>query len=306
MVGSAIVEILLGKGIGKAGSILAKTKTGAEIIEKAKLVKSATVAKIAETLSDEAAAIASRKVKQRLATQLYAGIPADVLANMAIVAGNKLKNGAVKFTYFKKQMISEIGEKVEPYLEKLYREKMTELGLADKIDEVGIKATKSLQLQKVEHWEKTGKIKGDLKRLKSDLISSDNGARIGAEAEVQELERKIARGEVPEVRGTTPGTDQPEYEVKARTEPFIDLKNAQNFFNDRIKKANIQFISEKTKGQVIINLGKEIRVGDILITKEMTKDFVKNALSKGGRGTNITEVVVKSSDGTIIYKGLGN
>jgi len=47
-----VVEILLGKGIGKAGSILAKTKTGAELLEKAKLVKTATAAKVADTFGD--------------------------------------------------------------------------------------------------------------------------------------------------------------------------------------------------------------------------------------------------------------
>ncbi len=142
LVGSAIVEILLGKGIGKAGSILAKTKTGAELLEKAKTVKLATTAKVAETFSDEAAALASQRAKQRLATQLYSGIPADVLANMAVVAGNKVKNGAVKFAEFSTQMVDDFGEKVKPYLEKMYREKMTELGLTDKIDEIGIENLK--------------------------------------------------------------------------------------------------------------------------------------------------------------------
>ncbi len=225
---------------------------------------------------------------------------------MAIVAGNKLKNGAVKFADFSKQMKAEFGKQIEPYLEKLYRGKMTELGLTDKIDEIGIQASKSLQLQKVENWEKTGKISGDLERLKNDLKSERSGTRIGAEAEVQELERKIAHGEVPEVRGAKPGTDQPEYEVKARTEPFSNINNAQNWFNDRIKKANTQFVKQKSRGQVVINLGKELKVGDTLITEEMARDFVKNSLAKGGRGTNITEVVIKSSEGNTIYRGLGN
>lgn len=39
-------------------------------------------------------------------------------------------------------MINEVGEKVKPHLEKLYRDQMAKLGLADKIDEVGIKASK--------------------------------------------------------------------------------------------------------------------------------------------------------------------
>ena len=122
LVGAAIVEILLGKGIGKAGSILARTKTGTEILEKAKAVKLATTAKAAETFSDEAAALASQRAKQRLATQLYSGIPADVLANMAVFAGNKIKNGAVKFGEFSRLMVDEFGEKVRPKMLELYQE----------------------------------------------------------------------------------------------------------------------------------------------------------------------------------------
>lgn len=148
LVGSAIVELLLGKGIGKAGSILAKTKTGAELIEKAKILKAATATKLAETFSDEAAKLASVRAKKTLATTLYSGIPANVLADIAIVAGNKVKNGAIKFAEFSKQMVDDFGEKVKPYLDKIYREKMIELGLADKIDEVGIKTTNITEIER--------------------------------------------------------------------------------------------------------------------------------------------------------------
>ena len=141
VIGAAVVEILIGKGIGKAGSILQKTKTGAKILEKADNLKSVTVAKIAETFSDEAAQAATSRLRGRLqATTLYAGIPADALADLAIVSANKIKNGAIKFGEFSRQMIDEVGDKVKPHLEKLYRERMTELGLAEKIDEAGISA----------------------------------------------------------------------------------------------------------------------------------------------------------------------
>ncbi len=122
LVGSAIVEILIGKGIGKAGSILAKTKAGAELLERAKIIKAATATKIAEKFTDEAAQLASQRVRQRLATQLYAGIPADILADMAVIAGNKVKNGAVKFADFSKQMVDEFGDKVKPKLLELYQD----------------------------------------------------------------------------------------------------------------------------------------------------------------------------------------
>lgn len=43
-------------------------------------------------------------------------------ADMTVVAGNKLKNGAVKFAEFSKQMVAEFGEKVRPKLPELYQE----------------------------------------------------------------------------------------------------------------------------------------------------------------------------------------
>lgn len=123
LVGQAVVEILLGKGIGKAGSILAKTKHGTEILEQAKLLKSATVAKIAETFSDEAAQAAANRLRGRLqATTLYAGIPADALADLAVVATNKIKNGVQSFAEFSRQMIQDFGESIRPQLRKLFDE----------------------------------------------------------------------------------------------------------------------------------------------------------------------------------------
>ncbi len=47
-------------------------------------------------------------------------------------------------------MISEIGEKVEPYLEKLYRENLIKLDLADKADEIGIAKSKLTNLTDAE------------------------------------------------------------------------------------------------------------------------------------------------------------
>lgn len=143
LVGAAVVEILLGKGIGKAGSILAKTKTGAKLLENADALKTATVAKIAETFSDEAASAAANRLRGRLQqTVLYGGIPADMLADFAVVSANKIKNGAVKFADFARQMVDDFGDAIKPHLEKLYRERMVELGLGKEIDEVGIKNTK--------------------------------------------------------------------------------------------------------------------------------------------------------------------
>ena len=79
-------------------------------------------------------------MRQRLtATTLYAGIPADALADLAIIAANKVRNGIVKFADFARQMVNEFGEKVKPELECLYREAMTRLGKT--VDEAEITAT---------------------------------------------------------------------------------------------------------------------------------------------------------------------
>jgi hypothetical protein len=147
LVGSAVVEILIGKGIGKAGGILAKTKTGAKLIEEANNLKKAGALKIAEAFSDDAAEIARQSAKNRLrqlSSQLNSGLPVDpqLLKDLTVLSGNKIKNGAIKFADFARQMVNDLGEKVKPYLEQLYRKGMTELGLADKIDEVEIKSTK--------------------------------------------------------------------------------------------------------------------------------------------------------------------
>lgn len=147
LVGSAVVEILLGKGIGKAGAILAKTKTGAKLLDDAARLKNAGALKLAETFSDEAAQAARQSAQNRLrqlSSQLNSGLPIDpqLLKDLTIISGNKIKNGAIKFADFARQMVDEFGEKVKPYLEKLYREGMTGLGLGDKIDNAEINSVR--------------------------------------------------------------------------------------------------------------------------------------------------------------------
>lgn len=144
LVGAAIFEILLTKGVGKFGAILEKTKTGAELMEKAKLLKSTTTAKIAEAFSDDAAKVARQKFSQKMANQLYSGIPVDALADLAIIATNKVSKGITKFADFSRLMIQELGENVRPQLEKLYREAMQRTGR--EIDEVEINNTDVSQI----------------------------------------------------------------------------------------------------------------------------------------------------------------
>lgn len=130
VVGTVVVEAVLAKGAGAALSALGKTKAGAaflarvgKLAEKTGELANLGKAKIAEMFSDEAAAVATSRLRQRLtATTLYAGIPADALADLAVIAANKVKNGVVDFTEFSKQMIRDFGEKVKPELRKLFDE----------------------------------------------------------------------------------------------------------------------------------------------------------------------------------------
>jgi hypothetical protein len=160
-------------------------------------------------------------------------------------------------------------------------------------------------IDQVLEWEKHGKLRGDLARLKADLASADKPTRMAAEAEVLELKGEIDAGKVPTYRGNLPGPDQPHYEVKARTEPFTDRKNAQNHFNSKLKEASDQFLREGTRGEVRINLGSSLTIDGQPITKSMVQELVRDALSKGGRGKNITSVIVKDGFGDVIYQGLG-
>ncbi len=126
VVGTVIVEALLAKGAGAALSALGKTKAGAEFlarIGKLKELVNLGKAKVVEAFSDEAALAAATRLRQRLqATTLYAGIPADALGDLAVVAANKVKNGAVKFSEFSKQMVADFGDKIKPKLLELYQD----------------------------------------------------------------------------------------------------------------------------------------------------------------------------------------
>jgi len=52
-------------------------------------------------------------------------------------------------------------------------------------------------------------------------------------------------------------------------------------------------------------LGEHTTIKGKPITAEVAKQLVKKALSKGARGTNVTNVVVKDTSGKVIYSGLG-
>ncbi len=140
-VGMIATDIVIGKGAGIALKGVSEIPAIKSLLTKLGDLKSLATAKVAEKFSDEAASLAGERARKTLATQLYSGIPVDAMIDMAVVAGNKIKNGAVKFADFSRKLVDEFGDVVKPYIEKLYREQMIELNLTDKIDEIGIKST---------------------------------------------------------------------------------------------------------------------------------------------------------------------
>jgi hypothetical protein len=163
----------------------------------------------------------------------------------------------------------------------------------------------SASADKVNEWKKNNQITGDLKDLQKRLNSPDKGNRLGAEAEVRAYEQRIKNGEIPEVQGNKAGTDFSGDEIKARTEPFANEKQAKNFFADRIKKANSQYTKQGTTGTVTIDLGTQGTIDGKIMTKDMAQKLVQQSLSKGNRGSEITEVVVIDGNGKVIYTGKG-
>jgi A nuclease family of the HNH/ENDO VII superfamily with conserved AHH len=128
-VGMLATDIVVGKGVGIALEAVKEIPAISKLLTKLGDLKSLATAKVAEKFSDEAASLAGERARKALATQLYSGIPVDAMLDMAVVAGNKIKNGAVKFADFSKQMVDEFGDKIKPHLAKLHREGLTELNL---------------------------------------------------------------------------------------------------------------------------------------------------------------------------------
>ncbi len=133
-------DVVIGKGVGAALEGLKEIPQIAKLLTKLEDLKSLSKVKIAETFSDEAASLARKRLIVGLVgIGANTPLPASFLKDFAVIAGNKLKNGGMKFADFAKQMIEEFGDIVNPYVEKLAREQIIKLGLTDKIDEVGSK-----------------------------------------------------------------------------------------------------------------------------------------------------------------------
>ena len=236
VVGTAIIELLAAKGAGAALSALGKTKAGAEFLarigklaDKTSELASLGKAKIAETFSDEAASLASLRARQKFASLMFynGAAGADILADLSIVAGNKIKNGAVKFTDFSKQMIAEVGEKVKPHLEKLYREQLIELNLKDKTDEIGIAKSKLSKLSDVE-------LKANLDpTIRPGETIAQAKERISQAFEERKLRGYIARAES---LGDNPakvniGTNDAKYRISYNA--HTDIRHSPNIILER-------------------------------------------------------------------------
>lgn len=179
--------------------------------------------------SDEAATFAANRLRARLAaTTLYGGIPADALADLAIISANKIKNGAIKFADFSKEMIDEVGEKIKPFLEKLYREQMVKLDLADKIDEIGIKAVeiKPLLEGKVNYQvhdpNNIGRTIVDIDRFEGNILWEEKSATSG-------------------INKITGADETSRWISKHITKKFGDLVEARKYLPDFYKDAEVGF-----------------------------------------------------------------
>lgn len=122
IVGMGVAELITAKGVGAVLKGIKGVPAITNLVNKAEDLAALSKAKILEEFSDEAAALAGERARKALSTQLYSGFPADAMADLAIVAGNKIKNGVVKFSEFSRQMVAEYGEKIRPKLLELYQD----------------------------------------------------------------------------------------------------------------------------------------------------------------------------------------
>jgi hypothetical protein len=137
------------------------------------------------------------------------------------------------------------------------------------------KAAEKTPLERFEELVANGKVEGeakDIQHVRDRLTSARNDDRVGAAAEVAEMERQIAKGVKPKVGGGRPGPDT---------------------------------LTSEVKGEAVIDLGEYTTIDGEPITEKVAREMVKKALSKGRRGENITNVIVKDGKGNIIYSGLG-
>jgi Bacterial CdiA-CT RNAse A domain len=322
VVGALAVEIALGKGVGLALKAVKGIPAITSLVTKAEdLAKIAKLKVIAE-FSDEAASLASQRARKALATQLYSGIPIDAMANLAVVAGNKIGKGVVKFTEFSKQMVAEFGDKIKPHLEKLYRNGLIELDLSEGkqilsnsgkvIDNVVIREVKEKAIELAMRGQPQ-----DVKKLKELLHSI--GEKYGSEFKdevkktVENTIDNVFEGRrnpvINDMLGghtiydlfdgkiDTKHVGKTVEQLKARLKRETNLRAASSFTNlERANKAQREFIKhyEKEIADWLINgkgtFEKKLEIGEDL----------GNIVGRGKTGANMgTKVfVVLAKDGT--------
>ncbi len=134
-------------------------------MEKAEKLKVLTSAKIGEAFSDEATRLASQRIKRAMTSpQFYSGAAgAELLADITVFAGNKLKNGALTFKQFMAEATKEFGNGIKGKVDDLaaaYREAMQKPGFGSEITELDIKQTS--KMAKMQFQRETSAARGHL------------------------------------------------------------------------------------------------------------------------------------------------
>ncbi len=147
--GTVATDVVIGKGVGIALEGLKQIKPIATLLTKLEDLKSLAKVKVAEMFSDQAAQIASQRIKQALRNPaLYSGLAgAEFLGDLTKFAGNKLKNGAVTFKQFVAEATKEFGDGIKGKVDDLataYRDAMQKTGFGNEIIELDIEQTSKI------------------------------------------------------------------------------------------------------------------------------------------------------------------
>jgi hypothetical protein len=195
-VGMIATDIVIGKGVGIALEAVKEIPAIKNLLTKLGDLKSLATAKVAEKFSDEAASLASRRISQKLAaTSLYSGVAgAEILADLAVVATNKVKNGAIKFSEFSKQMVSDFGDKIKPKLLELYQDAFEKVhGVRKNLDLDELLGGHSIEkhVGKSEDWLRDRLLKEPETKIASSFRNYETANRVVAKA-VKENIAKIS------------------------------------------------------------------------------------------------------------------
>ena len=299
--GTVAMEALLGKGVSLAFKAFAATKTGAALIGEAEKVGASVVAKVTHYVSDEQAAAATQRIQSALRSPaFYSGAAgAELLPEIAQVAANKLVKmsaaGAVKFEQFAKEMTGLFGENVKPYLEKVYREEMISLNLADKVDEAGIKTVKEA--------ERVGARYGE---LKAEGHAVD---RHGEQVTERQLDERAVEGKDP-ITGTTDDA----YLKDANGNPLLHRsgKNATKFTSEKALVKAEEFVKNSQEYKNALNQAMstgqtrfevtEIKLEDVYGANYKNEVFGKTRIGSKNNPTGVIETDFTNGTITSVFK----